>query len=136
MMEARLTVRRGENLLARGGIPAAVLLFFTGVGRDAASLLASTLALAIVASGLLNLGIATAYERGYGVLKRLGGAPLGRGGLLTAKLTVVVAIAIVQIVALLVLAAVVGWRPSPSTSWLGVGAATIVGVAAFAGLGR
>lgn len=135
IMEARLTLRRGENLLAMVGIPAAVLLFFTGVGRDVASLLASTLAMAIVASGLVNLGIATAYERGYGVLKRLGGAPLGRSGLVTAKLAVVVAIAIAQVAALLALAAVLGWRPSSSTSWLGVAGATIVGVAAFAGLG-
>jgi ABC-2 type transport system permease protein len=134
-MEARLTLRRDENLLAMVGIPAAVLVFFAAIGRDVASLLASTLALAIVASGLVNLGIATAYERGYGVLKRLGGAPLGRTGLLTAKLTVVLGIAILQVVALVVLAAVLGWRPSSSTSWLGVAAVTIVGVAAFAGLG-
>jgi ABC-2 type transport system permease protein len=117
------------------GIPAAVLVFFAGVGRDVVTLLTSTLALAIVASGLVNLGIATAYERGYGVLKRLGGAPLGRGGLLAAKLAIVVAIAIAQVVALVALAAVLGWRPSPSTSWLGVAAATIVGITAFAGVG-
>lgn len=135
MMEARLTVRRGENLLAMVGIPAAVLVFFVGVGRDVDSLLAPTLALAIVASGLVNLGIATAYERGYGVLKRLGGAPLGRTGLLAAKLAVVVAIAILQVLALVALAAVLGWRPGPATSWLGLAGATIVGIAAFAGLG-
>jgi len=135
IMEVRLTVRRGENLLAMVGIPAAVLVFFAGVGRDVSTVLASTLALAIVASGLVNLGIATAYERGYGVLKRLGGAPLGRSGLLAAKLAVVVGIAILQVVALVVLAAALGFRSSPSTSWLGVAAATIVGIAAFAGLG-
>ena len=134
-MEGRLTARRGENLLAMVGIPAAVLVFLAAVGRDVGDLLASTLALAIVASGLVNLGIATAYERGYGVLKRVGGAPLGRSGVLTAKLAIVVAIAILQVVALVVLAAVLGWRPSPSTSWLGLAITTIVGVAAFAGLG-
>jgi ABC-2 type transport system permease protein len=134
-MEARLTARRAENLLAMVGIPAAVLVFFAGVGRDVATLLASTLALAMVASGLVNLGIATAYERGYGVLKRLGGAPLGRSGLLAAKLAIAVAIAIAQVVALVALAAALGWRPSPMTSWLGVAAATIVGIAASAGLG-
>jgi ABC-2 type transport system permease protein len=134
-IEARLTLRRGENLLAMVGIPAVVLVFFAGIGRDPATILASTLALALVASGLVNLGIATAYERGYGVLKRLGGAPLGRGGLLTAKLAIVVAIAFLQVLALIALAAVLGWRPSPATSWLGLAAATIVGIAAFAGLG-
>ena len=139
-MEARLTARRAENLLAMIGIPAAVLTFFgtVGVGGIAGGvpkLLPPTLALAIVASGLVNLGIATAYERGYGVLKRLGGAPLGRAGLLTAKLVVVGAIAVLQVVALVALAAVLGWRASPSTSWLGLALVAFIGVAAFAGLG-
>jgi ABC-2 type transport system permease protein len=139
-MEARLTARRAENLLAMIGIPAAVLTFFgtVGVGGIAGGvprLLPPTLALAIVASGLVNLGIATAYERGYGVLKRLGGAPLGRAGLLTAKLVVVGTIAVLQVVALIALAAVLGWRAGPSASWLGVALATFIGVAAFAGLG-
>ena len=58
------------------------------------------LVLAIVATGLVNLGIATAYERGYGVLKRLGGSPLGREGLLVAKLAVVASIAVAQVVVL------------------------------------
>ena len=54
--------------------------------------LPGTLALAVIAAGLVNLGIATAYERSYGVLKRLGGSPLGRTGLMTAK---VVAVAVI-----------------------------------------
>jgi ABC-2 type transport system permease protein len=143
-MEARLTARRGENLLAMIGLPAAVLLFFGLVGapagRDPTVLLPAVLALAIVASGLVNLGIATAYERGYGVLKRLGGSPLGRDGLLVAKVAVVAAIAFAQVVALVALAWVVlGWRSGPDASVMevvvAVGVTTLVGVAAFAGLG-
>ena len=103
-MEARLTARRGENLLAMVGVPVAVLVFLGGVRarRPAASdrVLPGTLAIAIVASGLVNLGIATAYERGYGVLKRLGGSPLGRSGLVAAKVAVVMVIAVVQVVGL------------------------------------
>ena len=38
------------------------------------------LALAIIAASLVNLGISTAFERSYGVLKRLGGSPLPRTG--------------------------------------------------------
>jgi ABC-2 type transport system permease protein len=143
-MEARLTARRGENLLAMIGLPVAALVFFglvaTPVARDATVLLPAVLALAIVASGLVNLGIATAYERGYGVLKRLGGSPLGRKGLLVAKLAVVASIAVAQVVALLALAWVVlGWRPGPEASVIGlvmaVGVTTLVGAAAFASLG-
>jgi ABC-2 type transport system permease protein len=138
-MEARLTARRAENLLAMIGIPGALLVFFGLVGAPAggevASLLPGTLALAIVASGLVNLGIATAYERGYGVLKRLGGAPLGRPGLVLAKVAVVAGIAVLQVVALILLAGLLGWRPGPEASVAAVAVVAVVGVAAFAGLG-
>jgi len=138
VVEARLTARRGESLLAMIGIPLAVLLFvalFVSVRGAYDALLPGTLAIAIVASGLVNLGIATAYERGYGVLKRLGGSPLERSGLVAAKLTVVVAIGLVQVVALAGLAAVLGWRPEPDVSVLAVALTTVLGSAAFAGLG-
>lgn len=137
--EARLTARRGENLLAMIGVPVGVLLFFGTfvLARGAVDVaLPGTLAIAIVASGLVNLGIATAYERGYGVLKRLGGSPLGRSGLVAAKVGVVVAIAAAQVVGLVAVAALVlGWRPGPEASLLAVVVTTAVGAAAFAGLG-
>jgi ABC-2 type transport system permease protein len=139
-MEARLTARRGENLLAMIVLPAVALVFFGSVGFGAGPasldrLLPATLAFAIVASCLVNLGIATAYERGYGVLKRLGGAPLGTAGLIIAKLTVVAGIAILQVIALVALAAALGWSPSLVLSWGGVAVATAAGVATFAGIG-
>lgn len=138
-VEARLAARRGENLLAMIGVPVAVLLFFGGFGlaRGAVGgLLPGTLALAIVASCLVNLAIATAYERGYGVLKRLGGSPLGRSGLVAAKLAVVVAIALAQVGGLIAVAALaLGWRPGPDASVLAVAVTSLVGAAAFAGLG-
>jgi ABC-2 type transport system permease protein len=138
-VEARLTARRGENLLAMIVVPVAVLLFF-GAFIDRRGgvevTLPGTLAIAIVASGLVNLGIATAYERGYGVLKRLGGSPLGRDGLVAAKLAIVVAIALAQVVGLVVVAGLVlGWRPGPGASGLAMAVTTVVGAAAFAGLG-
>jgi ABC-2 type transport system permease protein len=36
------------------------------------------LALAVMSTAMVSLGIATGFERGYGVLKRLGATPLGR----------------------------------------------------------
>ena len=77
-MELRLTARRGENVLVTIVIPAAVLLFFASTGRPVEFLLPGAIGLAVIATGLVNLGIATAYERSYGVLKRLGGAPIPR----------------------------------------------------------
>lgn len=134
-MEARLTARRGENLLAMVAIPAAALIFYAWLGRDVDALLPATLALAIVASGLVNLGIATAYERGYGVLKRLGGSPLGRSGLLSAKLLVVGWIGLAQVVGLIAVAAALGWRSAAAIDPLAIAVTTSLGVAAFAGLG-
>lgn len=138
-VEARLTLRRGENLLAMVGLPVAALgLFGTlGVagGHDLDSLVPGVLAVALVASGLVNLGIATGFERGYGVLKRLGGSPLGRDGLIAAKVIVVGAIAVAQVVALLAVAFAIGWRPGPAASPLAVVVALVVGSATFASLG-
>lgn len=138
-VEARLATRRGENLLAMVGVPVAVLLFFGTfvlARANVGAMLPGTLALAIVASGLVNLGIATAYERSYGVLKRLGGSPLGSSGVVAAKLGVVVAIALAQVGGLIAVAALVlGWRPGPEASVLAVAITTVIGAAAFAGLG-
>lgn len=137
-VEARLAARRGENLLAMVGVPVAVLLFLGLVVHRGAvgGLLPGTLTLAIVASGLVNLGIATAYERGYGVLKRLGGSPLGSSGVVTAKLGVVIGIALVQVGGLIAVAALVlDWRAGPDASALAVVVTTVVGAAACAGLG-
>lgn len=136
--EARLTLRRGENVLAMVGIPIAALLAagaLGGGGLDAGQVLAGTLSLAIVASGLVNLCIATAYERGYGVLKRLGGSPLGRSGLVTSKILVVVAIAALQVAGLLVVATLLGWPVVTRISLLVLAVATVVGAVTFAGLG-
>jgi ABC-2 type transport system permease protein len=142
-MELRLTARRGENVLVTLVIPVAVLLFFAGTsiipgiaGRPVDFLLPGSIALAIVAAGLVNLGIATAYERAYGVLKRLGGAPLPRWGLLGAKAAALLALELVQLAVLLVVGIVVlGWQPGPAWSPALLLAAVALGTMAFAGLG-
>ncbi len=143
-VELRLTARRGENLLAMLGIPVAVLLFFgssailpaPSSGARVDTLLPGTLSLAIVGTGLVNLGIATAYERSYGVLKRLGGSPLGLAGLIGAKIGAVVVIEIVLVAVLVGIASVgLGWRPAGSIAWPVLIAAVVVGTTVFAGAG-
>jgi ABC-2 type transport system permease protein len=140
-MELRLTSRRGENLLALLVIPAVVLLFFgailpAGEAPPVDRLLPGTIALAIVAAGLVNLGIATAYERHYGVLKRLGGSPLSRAELLAAKVAAILVVETVQVALLVALAAIVfGWRPGAGASPLLLVAVMLVGTLTFTGLG-
>jgi len=142
-MELRLTARRGENVLVTIVIPVVVLLFFASVdvlpagdGPPVDFLLPGALALAIMATSLVNLGIATAYERYYGVLKRLGGSPLTRGGLLAAKTGAVLAVEIAQVVLLLAIAIVLlDWRPGAGASPALFVVALLLGTLAFAGLG-
>jgi ABC-2 type transport system permease protein len=143
-VELRLTARRGENLLAMIGIPAALLLFFgatsvlpaPATGTRVQAVLPGTLALAIIATGLVNLGIATAFERTYSVLLRLGGSPLGRSGLITAKVATVLVVELVLTGVLVALAAgVLGWRPADALSVPALLAAVILGTATFAGFG-
>lgn len=146
-MELRLTARRGENLLATLVLPVMLLVFFatvpvlapSGGASDVSavtSLLPGVLAIAIVAAGLVNLGIATAFERGYGVLKRLGGSPLPRGGLLAAKIGAVLVVEALQVALLVGIAAAgLGWAPGPSWSPVVVAAAVALGTFTFAALG-
>lgn len=141
--DLRLTARRGENVLVTIVIPIAVLLFFAGTsiipiatGRPADFLLPGAIALGIVACGLVNLGIATAYERSYGVLKRLGGAPLPRWALIAAKATSVLVLEVVQIAALIGVGTIVlGWAPGTGWSPLLFVLAVLLGTTTFVGLG-
>jgi ABC-2 type transport system permease protein len=141
--ELRLTARRAENVLVIVVIPVVVLLFFAsvsivppGAGQPVDFLLPGALALAVIATSLVNLGIATAYERNYGVLKRLGGSPLTRADLITAKLTAVLAVEVVQVALLVVVATVaLGWAAGPRASAAAFVVALLVGTGAFAGLG-
>ena len=141
-MELRLTTRRGENVLVTVIIPAVVLVFFASMnlvpsvaGDPLAFLVPGALTLAVIATSLVNLGIATAYERNYGVLKRLGGSPLTRSGLMTAKLSTVLVIELLQIMLLGAIAVWLGWRIGPDASLLWFVAAWLLGTLAFAGLG-
>jgi ABC-2 type transport system permease protein len=141
--ELRLVVRRGENLFATIVIPTAVLVLFstvsilpTGSGRPVEFLLPGSIALGIIATCLVSLGITTAYDRSYGVLKRLGGSPLSRGELIVARLLTVLVVEVVQIALLIATAAfVLGWSAGPGSSPVLAVVAVGLGSAAFAGLG-
>jgi ABC-2 type transport system permease protein len=140
-MELRLMSRRGENLLVTLVIPLVLLLFFgstsvfaTGSERPVDFLVPGILALAIMSTGMVSLGIATAYERHYGVLKRLGGSPLTRPQLIGAKIVSVVAVEVGQAVLLLGVAVLAfGWRPLGA--WGAPLGIAVLGTVTFAGLG-
>jgi ABC-2 type transport system permease protein len=139
-MELRLLARRGENLFVTVVVPLVLLTFFSLVPAidqgGVRFLLPGILSLAIISTSLVNLGISTAFERSYGVLKRLGGSPLPRSGLIVAKLVTVAIVELGQAVLLVaVAAAVLGWSPGPSANGWVIVAAFVLGTLALAGLG-
>lgn len=139
--ELRLALRRGESVLITLIIPPVLLVFFGLVDlmpippdRRAEFLVPGILALAIMSTAMVSTGIATAFERYYKVLKRLGVSPLPRAGLLAAKIASVLVIELLQTILIIGVAALVlGWRPSGSL--LAVPIALVLGTAAFGGLG-
>jgi len=138
--EMMMTARRGESLLLVLGIPLLLLGFFSTVDvlpkgdfTDPVDFLVpGILALAIMSTSMVQVSIGTAFERQYGVLKRLGATPLGRPRLLGAKTASVVAIELVQAVLIVGLGLLLGWDPSVSA---GVVVAVVLGTIAFAGIG-
>ncbi|HVC72016.1 MAG TPA: ABC transporter permease [Acidimicrobiales bacterium] len=139
--EVGMTLRRGESLLLTVAIPVVLVVFFSKVdllptgSRQPVSFLApSILALAVMGTALVNLSIATGFERGYGVLKRLGATPLGRPSLLGAKMAAVLVVEILQAVVLVPVSLALGWRPSAGGIGLAV-AVVLLATAGFGGLG-
>jgi ABC-2 type transport system permease protein len=92
------------------------------------------LALAIMSTAMVSTAIATGFERRYGVLKRIGTTPLGRTNLLIAKIIAVLVVELAQIAVLVLVGAVLGWRPPVGGLALSF-IAVLLGTAAFAGLG-
>jgi len=140
--ELRLTARRGDAVLLNLAIPVGLLVFFSvvdvlpkpaGVRHPVQFLTPGILALAVMSTAMVSLGIATGFERQYGVLKRLGATPLGRGRLLGAKMTAVAAIEVVQVGILVGVGFALGWSPGgpigPAVP------AILLATAAFSGIG-
>jgi ABC-2 type transport system ATP-binding protein len=142
--ELFMMVSNGETLLLTLGIPVVFLLFFStvhvlpvGTGRPVDFLVPGILALAVMSTAMTALGIGTGFDRGYGVLKRLGATPLGRPRLLEAKITTVVAVELGQAAVLLAVGAALGWSPGGGSAVVPVGAAAamVLGTVAFCGVG-
>ncbi|MFN0070684.1 MAG: ABC transporter permease [Chloroflexota bacterium] len=141
VMELRLAFRRGESVLLTLIVPPVLLAFLGTMGpmtsiteRSLDALVPGIVTLAVISSAMVSLGIATAFERYYGVLKRLGSTPLPRAGLIAAKICAVLVLEIVQIA---IIAAIAGfllhWHP-PAGWWPAV-PVLIVGTFCFASLG-
>ncbi|MEU8233515.1 ABC transporter permease [Actinoplanes sp. NPDC048967] len=139
-MELLLTARRGEAVVLAMGVPLLVLL---GAGLTNATnvpgddrlgfVVPGVLALTVMSTAFTGQAIITGYERGYGVLKRLGASPLTRPGLLFAKTAAILCLVALQVLALAVVGVVVGWRPELTHVLPAIGV-TVLATAAYCGL--
>jgi ABC-2 type transport system permease protein len=145
-VELAMVVANGETVFLTLGIPVLFLLFFsavhvlpTGTRHPVDFLVPGILALAVMATAMTALGIGTGFDRGYGVLKRLGTTPLGRPRLLGAKLVTVVVVELVQAAVLVGVGLALGWHPGgPGGAGALVGEALlamVLGTLAFGGIG-
>jgi len=139
--ELHLVRRNGEQLLLTLGIPVLLLVFFslvdvlpTDTDEPIDFLAPGVLALAVMSTAMVSLGIGTGFERSYHVLKRLGTTPLGRGRLIAAKIASVAVVEVVQFAVLVPVAYALGWSPTDAR-WLVAIGEVLLGTIAFAGLG-
>lgn len=139
--ELMLLARNGEQLLLTLIIPVILLSFFgsvdvlpSGETEPLNFLVPGVLAVAIMSTSMVSLGIATGFERSYLVLKRLGATPLSRSQLVIAKILSVFVVELFQAVVLLPIGILLGWRPEGNTWPLAI-AAVFLGTSSFAGVG-
>ena len=139
--ELTLLLRNGEQVLLTLVIPLGLLVVLTKVdvisvpgGRDRAGFFVpGVLALAVMSTAFTGQAIGVGFERQYGVLKRLGATPLPRGVLLGAKTLAVLAVELLQLVAIAVVGRLLGWHPHGSFATVVL--LVVLGTAAFSGLG-
>jgi ABC-2 type transport system permease protein len=139
--ELTVMARNGEQLLLLIGIPVLLLVFFSQTNvlptdglANIDFLMPGILSLAIMSTAMVSLGIATGFERSYGVLKRLGTTPLGTKRLVAAKVVATCCIEITQLLALVAVGLILGWNPS-SINLPSLLLALVLGTSCFAGLG-
>jgi ABC-2 type transport system permease protein len=141
-LELRTLLRNGEQLLLTLIIPVLLLVVFSseslisvGRGSRIGFIAPGIVALAVMSTSFTSLAIGTAFERRYGVLKRLGATPLSRGGLIGAKAVTVLAVQAGQIALIVIVSALLGWRPVvTAVSVLSALLLIAAGSAAFSGL--
>lgn len=134
-------LRNGEQLVLMLVLPLIALVgltvtpFLDGLGASRIDVAApGVLALCTMSVGFTGQGIATGFDRRYGVLRFLSTTPLGRGGLIAGKVIAVLVVFAIQVVVIGGVAALLGWRPPAGGAVLGL-VLLGVGAAVFTALG-
>ncbi|MHB8507053.1 MAG: ABC transporter permease [Candidatus Dormibacteria bacterium] len=140
VMETRLLLLNGEQLLLTIIIPTLLLVVFStvaivdvGPGRRVEFVLPGILALAVLSTAFTGQAIATGFERRYGVLKRVGATPLPRAGFILAKVASILVSEVLQVCLLLAVAWGLGWHARGA--FVSAIVLLLLGTGAFVGLG-
>src|SRR3954462_10866667 len=139
--EATTMLRNGEQLILAVVLPLLALIGLTvtplldGIGDSRVNVaVPGILALCAMSTAFTGQGIATGFDRRYGVLRFLSTTPLGRGGLIAGKVLSVLAVLCLQVVVVGLVALALGWQPT-AAGWLPGLALLALGAAAFTALG-
>ncbi|OLT15862.1 ABC transporter [Serinicoccus sp. CUA-874] len=140
--EAVGLLRHGEQLLVSVVLPVLALLGLSVLtspelavgpwaGRDRLDVLTpGVLALTVLSTAFTGQAILLGFERRWGVLRLLGTTPLGRGGLLLAKVLSVLGVLVLQLGVVAVVGLTLGWEPRADGLAPAL-LAVVLGVAAF-----
>ena len=137
--ELRIQLRNGEQLLLALVIPLAVLVgmtYLTVVDLPTPrvnAVVPGVVTLAVMSSAFTAQAISTAFDRRYGVLKRLAAAGMSRMVLLVGKCASVAVVVVGQLIVIGTVAVILGWRPGVAA--VGAVPVVVLGGVAFTGLG-
>jgi len=139
--ETETMLRNGEQLILAVILPLLALIGLTvtplldGLGSSRINVaVPGILALCAMSTAFTGQGIATGFDRRYGVLRFLSTTPLGRTGLILGKVLAVLAVLLLQVLVVTAVALPLGWRPSAPGIVPGL-ALLVLGAAAFTALG-
>ena len=139
--EATMMLRNGEQLILAVVLPllAMVALVVTPLLDDYGNsriniATPGIFALCAMSTAFTGQGIATGFDRRYGVLRYLSTTPLGRAGLIAGKVIAVLAVLVIQVVLVSLTALMIGWRPEPG-GLLPAAVLLVLGAMAFTALG-
>lgn len=143
--ETLAMLKNGEQLMLNIAFPIMALfaMRYTGFLDSYAEQMGSTrigvavpgvLALCVISTALSGQGIATGFDRRYGVLRFLSTTPLGRNGLIIGKVLAVLAVLAIQFVLVVIIGFGLGWRPDIFQMYRSL-STLLLGAAAFTALG-
>lgn len=126
LIEAKLFLRHGEQLLLSFIIPIAGLLalhFQPVIDTHLDHIFPTMLAMAAMSSGFTGQAISLAFDRRYGALKRTGASGVPAWTIVLGKILGVLGVSLLQIILLSLCALLLGWQVS--------GAGIVVGFITF-----